>query len=190
MSEFILKTIIPWLWMAWLAYWIVAARNVKATRWNESFPARLLHLVPFFLAVVLLDIPQLLPSVAAHRVLPASVFITSLGAVIVATGLGFSAWARRHLGRNWSGMVTLKKDHSLIRTGPYKYIRHPIYTGILCGFLGTALAIGEWRGILAVVLVLVAFVRKLQVEEARMREIFPEYEQYRQGTAALIPFVY
>ncbi len=109
---------------------------------------------------------------------------------MVAAGLGLAVWARAHLGRNWSGIVTVKKDHALIRTGPYRIVRHPIYTGLLLALIGTAAAIGEWRGVVAVICALIGFLRKIQVEEKRMRENFPEYSRYRQQTAALIPLLY
>jgi len=79
------------------------------------------------LAAILLVEPRSLPAVLRERVLPPELASLALGAVVVAAGLGFAVWARRHLGRNWSAAVTLKKDHALIRTGPYRYVRHPIY---------------------------------------------------------------
>ena len=77
-----------------------------------------------------------------------------------------------------------------MRTGPYRIVRHPIYTGLLLAVIGTAAAIGEWRGVLAVICVLVGFLRKIQVEERRMSENFPEHAQYRRDTAILIPWLY
>jgi protein-S-isoprenylcysteine O-methyltransferase Ste14 len=113
-----------------------------------------------------------------------------VGTLLVAAGLGLTAWARWCLGRNWSGIITLKQDHALVRTGPYRVIRHPIYTGLLLALIGTASAIGKWRGVLAVACALIGFLWKIRVEEERMRQTFPEYEQYRKRTAALIPLVY
>jgi protein-S-isoprenylcysteine O-methyltransferase Ste14 len=109
---------------------------------------------------------------------------------MLAAGLAFAVWARRHLGRNWSAHVVVKEDHALIRSGPYRHLRHPIYTGILLAFLGMVLVIGELRGLLAMGCVLLSFAIKSRQEEKRMSETFPEYEQYRRETAALIPFVY
>jgi protein-S-isoprenylcysteine O-methyltransferase Ste14 len=175
------------LWILWLGYWIAVARDVKRTHWREPSRTRVLHATPLVLCAALLMAPRwLLPPLTA-RFAPTGSALPLLGTAMVAGGLGFTLWARRHLGRNWSGWVTVKEDHALIRTGPYRVVRHPIYSGLLLGLAGTALAIGEWRGLLAVAFAVVAFVLKLRIEEARMRETFPEYEQYRRQVAALIP---
>ena len=113
-----------------------------------------------------------------------------LGVILLATGLGFTVWARRHLGRNWSASVVVKEGHALVRTGPYRHVRHPIYSGILLAFLGTVVTIGEWRGLAALLLAGVAFAVKSRAEEGRMRETFPEYAEYARGTAAMVPYVY
>ncbi len=184
------RIVIPALWLAWLLYWWASARGVKAERWQEPLESQLLHRVPLLLGAILLAVPRPLPRILRARALPAGPLLPLVGAVLVAAGLGFSVWARRHLGRNWSANVVVKEDHALIRTGPYKHLRHPIYSGILLAFLGMAITIGEWRGLLALALVLVSFARKSWVEEQRMREVFPEYEQYRRETAAIIPFLW
>ena len=109
---------------------------------------------------------------------------------MLAAGLGFAVWARRCLGRNWSGIVTVKQGHELIRSGPYALVRHPIYTGLLLAILGTASAIGEWRGLIAFVLITAGFVLKLRIEEDFISETFGEqYARYRAEVPALIPFI-
>ena len=85
-----------------------------------------------------------------------------VGAALTFAGIAFAIWARVWIAGNWSSDVTLKRDHELIVTGPYRWVRHPIYTGILVALIGTALAVGEWRGALAVVLAAGAFWRKLR----------------------------
>ena len=91
---------------------------------------------------------------------------------------------------NWNSDVTLKRDHELMVDGPYRWVRHPIYTGILVALAGTALAVGEWRGVLAVALAFAAFWRKLRIEEALMRRQFGEsYARYADRVPALIPFL-
>lgn len=185
-----LAIVVPILWLAWLLYWAVSARDVKPTRWREPLASQLRHRVPLIFALILLAAPRWVPRVLTRRFLPVGGLLPILGTVLIAVGLGFSIWARRHLGRNWSAHVVVKEDHALIRSGPYARVRHPIYTGILLALLGTAVTIGEWRAILAVPFALLAFAVKSRLEERRMREIFPEYEQYQRETAALIPFVY
>ena len=134
--------------------------------------------------------PRLVPKILTRRFEPASPVLIWLGTAMVAAGLGVAVWARRHLGRNWSSNVVVKEDHTLIRTGPYSRVRHPIYTGIILAFLGVAIYVGEWRALLACVLVFVSFLVKSRAEEAQMRKIFPEYEQYRRESAALVPLLY
>jgi protein-S-isoprenylcysteine O-methyltransferase Ste14 len=190
MREAVLQFVVPALWGAWLVYWTVAASAVKTTRWREPISSRLLHGVPLILAALLLASGRQLPSLLRERFLPQTSASPLLGLVMLVAGLGFAVWARWHLGPNWSGTVTLKQDHALIRTGPYSYVRHPIYSGILLALLGTAVVIGEWRGLFAFALALVGLAYKSKVEEGRMREIFPEYDQYRHETAALVPWVF
>jgi protein-S-isoprenylcysteine O-methyltransferase Ste14 len=190
LSESVLHIVVPAFWVAWLVYWGISARNVKATQWREPLGSQLRHRVPLILALILLAGPRWLPRALTRRFLPIGGLLPFLGIALLAAGLGFSVWARRHLGRNWSAHVVVKQDHALIRSGPYRHVRHPIYTGILLAFLGTVVTIGEWRGLLAFLLALVSFAVKSRAEEYRMQGIFPEYQQYRRETAALIPFVY
>jgi protein-S-isoprenylcysteine O-methyltransferase Ste14 len=183
--------LIPGLWLVWIAYWRISAADVKPTQRHESPGSRAAHLLPLLIAAVLLwirgDAEDGWPF---QRFVTRSVTLFWVGTALTAAGLGFSAWARVHLGRNWSATVTVKQDHELISTGPYAIVRHPIYTGVLLGFIGTALAIGQWRGVLAVVIVFVAFWRKLRLEERWMSETFGEqYRLYRARTKALIPFL-
>jgi protein-S-isoprenylcysteine O-methyltransferase Ste14 len=116
---------------------------------------------------------------------------SGVGAALVAAGLLLTVWARVQLGRNWSDVVTIKKDHDLVTAGPYRTVRHPIYSGLLLAVIGVAIAIGEWRGAAAVAVITWAFCWKLRVEERFMREQFGrQYEDYSGRVSALIPFVY
>jgi protein-S-isoprenylcysteine O-methyltransferase Ste14 len=182
--------LIPAMWLVYVAYWWAVSANVKATERRESMPSRLARLVLVVCAVALLWLPSVPLPWLGHRFLPLSTWCFWSGAAITAAGLLFSVWARRHLGKNWSQAVTIKEGHELIRSGPYALVRHPIYSGFLLTFVGTAVARGEWRGLIAVALVLGALWRKLRLEEKWMRAQFPEsYEAYSQRVAALVPYI-
>jgi protein-S-isoprenylcysteine O-methyltransferase Ste14 len=190
MSQATLGIALAALWIGWLVYWWTSARDVKVTRWREPLGSQLLHRVPLICVALLFAAPRWVPKVLTRRFLPLGSVFSLVGVLLVAAGLGFAIWARRHLGRNWSAHVAVKEDHALIRTGPYRRLRHPIYTGILLAFLGTALVVGEWRALVAVPFALLAFAIKSRLEERQMRQVFPEYEQYQRETAAIIPFIY
>jgi protein-S-isoprenylcysteine O-methyltransferase Ste14 len=119
---------------------------------------------------------------------------------LVFLGLAFAVWARRHIGSNWSGTVTVKENHALVRTGPYAWVRHPIYTGLLAAILGSAIARGELRGVWAVALCTIAFVSKLRTEERWMRKYLasntsatvrrcPRSSRYSLGSARIHAFL-
>jgi protein-S-isoprenylcysteine O-methyltransferase Ste14 len=178
------------LWIVWLLYWIACARNVKATKWHESITSRAVHESLFVVCAILLALPGQLREFIVRRIVPPSPMLELAGTIALAIGLSVTAWGRQCLGENWSGTVSVKEGHTLIRTGPYGLVRHPIYSGLLFGLGGTALTIGEWRGVFAVASALFAFLWKIRVEETRMLKVFPEYQHYRDETWALIPFIF
>lgn len=143
------------------------------------------------IVIVLLSTTRIpLPSLY-YQLWPVGIFPFWIGAAVTVGGLLFAVWARRYLGRNWSSSVTIKQDHELITTGPYSLVRHPIYTGILTGFLGTAIALSQVRGFIGFVLVLLILWPKLRIEEKWMRSQFGEtYADYARHTAALVPYLF
>ena len=178
------------LWIAWGLYWWLASFGVKPAVRRESVASRMAHILPMIIGAWMLIVPALPGHVLSGRILPQSAWWPALGVVVLAAGLLFTVWARRVLGGNWSGTVTLKAGHELVRSGPYRYVRHPIYTGLLLGYVGCALAVGEWRGVVACLIVAAGFWRKLKLEERWMIETFGDgYRRYRGETAALIPFL-
>lgn len=181
------RSLIPAMWLAWAVYWWVSSRNVKPVLRHESLSSRFSHIAPLVLALLFFSAPgQLL----RERFLPVATWTFPVAVIVTAAGLGFAVWARRCLGTNWSGTVTIKQDHELVTSGPYALARHPIYTGLLLAFIGSAIARGEWRCVLAVALATLAFWRKLRIEERWMYEQFGDvYRAYCQRVRALIPFV-
>ena len=184
------RSIIATLWLAWATVWLVAAGGAKTTRRREPLRSQVLHRLPLLIGAALMLWRRPLPPLLMDRFVPAMPVVAALGVIMVAAGLGFAVWARWHLGANWSGTVTVKVRHELIRTGPYRYVRHPIYTGLLLAIAGTAVTLGEWRDAIAFGLALLAFIVKSRIEEHWMGETFAEYATYRRRTAALLPFVY
>jgi protein-S-isoprenylcysteine O-methyltransferase Ste14 len=189
MEETLMSFAIPALWVLWFAFWCYAARGVKPAQRRESLASRLSHGVPLMIGALLIARPSI-PGWLGQPFWPRSWSLYGIAVGLTAAGLGYAVWARYVLGRNWSGTVTLKEGHELIRSGPYRWIRHPIYTGLLLGFVGSALARDEWRGIVAVVVVAAAFWRKLRIEERWMRELFgARYDDYCRHSWALVPWV-
>jgi protein-S-isoprenylcysteine O-methyltransferase Ste14 len=181
---------IPTLWALWVLCWILSAIGVKRARWHESILSAVGYRLILLVGVLLMARPQLWPAILRERFLPESSIIVAVGILLVAAGLSFSVWARVHLAGNWSGNVTVKENHELVQSGPYRWLRHPIYTGILLAIAGTCLAVGEWRVGPAMALAIVSFMVKSRIEERALRVALPDYAAYEKTTWAIIPYVY
>jgi protein-S-isoprenylcysteine O-methyltransferase Ste14 len=186
-------TLFAGVWLLWLAYWGISAMGVKSAIRVESSGSRFFkYMLPLIVAVLLLWDSRgwFHGGLLGARFVPAELWIVWLGFALTVAGLAFSCWARVILGRNWSGVVQLKQDHELIVRGPYSIVRHPIYTGLLLAFSGSALAVGEWRAVLAVLIVGFSFWRKLRLEERWLCELFgDQYRAYMLRVKALIPWL-
>jgi protein-S-isoprenylcysteine O-methyltransferase Ste14 len=179
-----------WAWGLWLVYWLAQALGAKKTVRREPLTSMLKQRLFLLPGYALLFWPSFAAGLNA-RWLPADAWTEGTGVGLCVLGLGYSVWARRALGSNWSGVVTLKEDHQLIQTGPYALSRHPIYTGLWCASFGVALEEGEVRGLLACAFILASFHLKSGVEERFMRDQFgADYEAYAAKVKKLIPYVY
>ena len=183
-------TLIRYAWEALGIFWVAGMLFTKRTARAQSIGSRLLHIVFVLPGAVFLGAPQLQIGWLGEHFVPATPGVSIAGLAIALAGCLFAAWARLILGANWSGRVTLKQSHELITTGPYSLARHPIYTGLVVGAVGTALAIGEWKCIIGLPLIVLAFITKIRQEESLMMQAFPEgYPAYRKRVKALIPGV-
>jgi len=183
--------IISGCWLLFAAIWVIGALSTKRTVYRETHAQRLRYWVLLVIAYFLLLYGRRLPYPLNLRIVPHVVPTALAAAVLCVIGLAFAFWARVTLGRNWSGVVTLKEGHELVERGPYRFVRHPIYTGILTMFFATALALGHTAGFAATLLLFASFWIKLGREEGLMLQQFPEqYARYKRRTKAIVPFIF
>jgi isoprenylcysteine carboxyl methyltransferase (ICMT) family protein YpbQ len=170
-------------WLAFWLYWLSASVGVKAGRsgWARFAGFR----VAIFLIVLLLLRQRVLKG---HAVV-SSPWLGGVGLAIFVLGLALAVWARVYIGRNWGMPMSRKVDPELVTTGPYHTIRHPIYSGIIVGMIGTAIAV-SWYWFIAVAAIAAYFLYSAVNEERFMAEQFPAaYPDYKRSTKMLVPFI-
>ncbi len=184
-----MNSVILACWLIFLAIWLAAAAQTKSTAEPACWRDQLSYRLPFAVTIVLLLASSRIPVLAIQIVssTPATHFLAASFCVI---GLVFAIWARAALGSNWSSAVTFKQSHELITGGPYRFVRHPIYTGVLLMLLGSALMQARLGSIAGLAFGVAGMWLKLQREETLLLAHFrSEYTAYRARTKALIPFV-
>jgi protein-S-isoprenylcysteine O-methyltransferase Ste14 len=179
-----------WLQTQWLVFtlvWVIGATTSKRTTQREPIRNRIVHGGLLALAFLLLF-------QSSHwgrldvRFVPKTEAVRLCGLILTALGLAFAIWARLAIGRNWSGIVTIKEDHQLIRQGPYRLVRHPIYFGILVAMLGTAIGYGRVACLVGVPVAFLAFWKKTRLEERFMIAQFgAQYIQYQREVKGFVP---
>ena len=186
----LVKNILSSCWGVFIAVWVLAAIFTKRTVYRESGAQRLGYMIPILIGCYLLFRGYRLPYPFNVRIIPDTDAILIAAAILCICGLGFCFWARAVLGRNWSGSVTLKENHELIVRGPYRLVRHPIYTGLLAMVIATAIQQGHIGGIIGLILISVSLWIKSSHEEEVMRKQFPDqYAAYRERVKRIIPFI-
>jgi protein-S-isoprenylcysteine O-methyltransferase Ste14 len=175
-------------WLAFLAFWAITALRTKRTVQTQDLASRLSHSIPIFVGCWLLFKGSSYAHPLGDRILPHNTLLVGVGLAATLLGLSLALWARATLGRNWSGRVTFKENHVLICHGPYRYVRHPIYSAILTMLLGSAIAIATLAVFVGLSLVVLGIWLKLSQEEALLTEHFQaEYLSYKSKVGALVP---
>lgn len=177
-----LRTSIFIAWGVFWLYWLISAAGAKKR-------SRTTRIGPVGVRISIIIAAVVLIRVLHNRLLVHAVTVQVVGAILFVFGLGLAVWARVHLGRNWGMPMTEKEEPELVTSGPYRLVRHPIYSGIVLAMLGTALATYVYL-LVVFALMLVYFVYSARVEERLLAATFPDtYPSYRAGTKMLIPFL-
>src|SRR5579883_738625 len=178
-------------WLLMVVVWVAGAFRNKRTVRGMARTDLIVHVLVLAAAFDLLLAPGLRRGALAYRLVPDSGWIEDVGGLLQIAGIAFAIWARLHIGRNWSGTVTLKEGHALVRSGPYAWVRHPIYSGLVLAAFGLALEHGELGGTLGFLLLTVEWKRKSMLEERLMIEqLGEEYKQYRRKVKGLVPGIW
>jgi protein-S-isoprenylcysteine O-methyltransferase Ste14 len=171
-------------WAAFWIYWLVAAFSMKRERvpWSRELRVRAVVFALLLFVVRAGALRSYSPNTEPWR--------SGLGLTLFALGIGFAVWARVHIGRNWGTPMSQKDEPELVTSGPYRLVRHPIYSGILVAGIGTAVAL-SWTWLVVTLLAGSYFIYSATVEERYLTEQFPEaYPKYRRSTKMLVPFVF
>lgn len=164
------------MWIGMTIYWSAAASRTGPIASSESAASRARHQLLLNLALLLAFVRF---PFTGYRWLPRSPWVVPAGLALHAGSIVLDVLAMRCLGRNWSGAVTIKVDHELVKTGPYRFLRHPIYVAMIGMYLGTAMVSGELHGLLGLALAVIAYARKIRMEERGLRETFgTAYDDY------------
>jgi len=175
-------------WAVFLFYWLVSARKLKKVKQREAYGERLGEIAFMTAAYTFVFNGIFGHGWLGRRFLPVSDAIGETGFLITVIGVALAIWARSNLGENWSATVTLKEGHELILSGPHRYIRHPVYTGMLVAFAGSVLALGEFRGFISFAIAITSFYLKARKEERFLTQEFGEiFNDHVRRTGMFLP---
>jgi protein-S-isoprenylcysteine O-methyltransferase Ste14 len=177
-------------WGIWAVWWLAMAFFSKSTKRRESSLQRIEHLLPAMLGFALIFREGFGGEWLARPIFVAGPTLLLICVTVTILGLLFAVWARLALGANWSGTITIKTNHQLIRRGPYRWIRHPIYTGMLAALLAVAITQGLLSGAVGFAFVFLALFRKARREELFLSQEFGDgFAEHRQHTGMFLPRV-
>lgn len=188
MSQAQLVLVLKWTWVAFGVYWLIAARREKAARTTESPIYRIFRLLLLVITFTLLFAEWTAVGFLGRHFFPQTQLLAYIGFASALAGMAIAVWARISLGHYWSDKIVLKVDHQLVRSGPYARMRHPIYSGVLLGVAGSALVVDEWRGVLALLLLLANYTVKAKREDTILAEAFAQdFEVHKKSAGFLLP---
>lgn len=177
-------------WILFGVYWILAATSGKPAERTQTVASYALMSLPMALGGILITGVLKIPF-PGTRILPFTLPLVGLADLLTLVGLGIAVWARLNIRGNWSGTITVKQGHELIRTGPYRYVRHPIYSALLLMLSGFAFINGTASALLGFSLICFGFLRQSRVEETILIQTFGEsYIQYIRDVKSLIPGIF
>jgi len=183
--------IIRLMWLAIFVIWAISGLIVKDTVGSKSDPRARILLWGVLLGWFILFSPGIRLGILGGRLVPFGPAAAYTGLALTVMGLGFALWARFTIGRNWSALITVQKDHQVVQRGPYAIVRHPIYSGFIVATVGAAIARGDVAALVATTLVVFCWAYKARLEESFMIEKFgAEYEKYRRDVKGLIPGIW
>jgi protein-S-isoprenylcysteine O-methyltransferase Ste14 len=184
---------VGYLWGIFWIYWIITGirtrRNTESEKVGQKPIQRFLQL--FFVIVAFWLSLSLYDNLSLWKLIIQGQYIKIIGFLLLFLSLAFSVWARVILGKNWSGVIQKVQGQRLITKGPYRYIRNPIYTGIIGGFIGTFIIVGTLASLLGMLIIIVTYILKTVKEERFLVESFgDEYIEYKKRTWALLPLIF
>jgi protein-S-isoprenylcysteine O-methyltransferase Ste14 len=179
------------MWLAIFIYWLVSSFSVKKSLKKQSGWQRIVYIICVLLAFSLLFEDYFTLAILYQPILPQNEYWKIGGLILCAGGLLFALSARIWLGSNWSGRVTIKENHELVQSGPYRITRNPIYTGFLLAFLGCSMSLGLLKGYIGILLLFACLMLKISMEETYMHEVFGgQWQAYRRRVKRLIPGIF
>lgn len=174
-------------WFILVLYWLIAVKTSS----QGSLTSELIPLLKLIGSGLVTYLPLITGGWLAHGFSVDSSWISALGVLLCAFGVGLAIRARQILGKNWSGRVMLQQEHHLVEEGPYRLIRHPIYSGVLLAMMGSSLVLGYIFSFAYFAFAAFGLIRKSKQEERLLIRQFPgQYSEYRKRTKMLIPYVF
>lgn len=184
------------LWLVFILLWLVLGQfNKKASKRVSRWTGWWLRLaiiigVSIVISVRHHGVGSLIVSLSRALPIHPGIVVQWVGVGLCVLGFGLTFWARGYIGRNWGMPMSLREGHELVTSGPYAYIRHPIYSGLMLAMIGSALVEGLlWMILFA--FYFAYFLVSARTEEKMMIAQFPDaYPAYRRRTRMLIPYVF